>query len=157
MEEGMATPVDMQETLKRLEPLLQSIADVPYPPFATQRAEIERMLTYYDTIGWQLFDAVQRIWSGERDAGALTRGIPPASAVVVGRILEIIEERFNQFEGLHPDQVADTLPSPLREAMKRNDHEAYAKAFAALSPEVQRLVNAAFAYVSRFYSMHSGE
>jgi hypothetical protein len=153
----MVTPVDMQETLARLEPLLQAIADVPYPPFAAQRAEIERMLTYYDTMGWQLSDAVRRIWSGEHDAEVLTRGIPPASAVVVRRILEIIEERFYQFEGLHPNQVADTLPAPLREAMNRDDHVAYARAFAALSPEVQRLVNAAYAYVSRYYSMHSSK
>jgi uncharacterized protein YjgD (DUF1641 family) len=150
--------VDMQETLTRLEPLLQAIADIQSRPFfAAQRAEIERVLTYYDTMGWQLYDAVQRIWAGEHDAEVLTRGILPSSAVVVRRILEIIEERFYQFDGLHPDQVADTLPAPLREAMKRDDHVAYAKAFAALSPDVQRLVNAAFAYVSRYYGRDFGE
>lgn len=41
--------------------------------------------------GWQLTRAAQAIWSGQRDAAALTADIDPNSAALVRRILEILE------------------------------------------------------------------
>ena len=59
-----------------------------------RRGDIEEALTELETQGYQIRDAVLRIWwHGERDATALTRELNEREAVLVHRVLEMIGEK----------------------------------------------------------------
>lgn len=59
---------------------------------AEARAEIEALLPKLEANGWRLTAATERIWAGERDVEALTNEVDPNSALLVRRILELVEE-----------------------------------------------------------------
>jgi hypothetical protein len=87
--EAAAGP-DMAAVLEQFAPLLQAIADVARGD-DTSRAEIEQALPQLEQNGWMIADATRRIWAGERDAAALCEGIDPNSAMLVRRVLEVLE------------------------------------------------------------------
>ena len=80
----------MQEVLGKFEPLLQAIAAVARGD-QQPRAEIEELLPELEENGWRIADAVRRIWTGERDAEALTAGLDEQDAALVRRVLELVE------------------------------------------------------------------
>ncbi len=83
---------DMEKVLRHFEPLLQAIADIAKGKGDDNRkAQIEEGLPGLEKKGWKLSDAVRRIWNGERDPAALVSALPPNSARLVRRILELIE------------------------------------------------------------------
>jgi hypothetical protein len=87
--EAAAGP-DMVETLRQFEPFLQTLAAVALGD-ETQREEAESLLPQFEQANWRIADATRRIWAGERDAAALCEGIDPNSAMLVRRVLEVLE------------------------------------------------------------------
>jgi hypothetical protein len=86
---GGSSGPDMARVLRELEPLLQGIAASVSDEGV--RGEVEAALPRLEEMGWKLTDAARRIWSGERDAAALTEGIDGNSAQLVRRVLELVE------------------------------------------------------------------
>ena len=87
------------------------------------------MLPKPEENGWELTDAVHRIWAGERDATALTAGIDGNSAQMVKRILESIEQKENQAA------VLASLPESIRAAFDV-EGDAFGAALAAALAEL---------------------
>jgi hypothetical protein len=56
------------------------------------RAAVENILPAVEEQGWQIANATHRIWAGERDWQALAEGLDRDTALLILRILEIIEE-----------------------------------------------------------------
>ncbi len=75
--------------LKQFEPLLAAIVAVARGS-VRQRHHIELFLPTLEAQGWQLNDAVQRIWAGERDLAALVAGLDEKSALLVRRVVEML-------------------------------------------------------------------
>jgi hypothetical protein len=92
LEEGgiIGRAPDMAQMLGEFEPLLRGIAAVARGDEGP-RAEINEVLPQMDGGGWQISAAVQRIWAGERNSEALTAGIDGNSALLVRRILELVD------------------------------------------------------------------
>ncbi len=111
-----STGPDMSQVLRNVAPLLQGIAAVARGDDSA-RAEIESALPQMEEQGWKLTGAVHRIWEGERDAEALSAGIDPNSAMLVERILELIELSS-------PEEVLAGAPKAVREAYAAGDQEA---------------------------------
>lgn len=82
----------MAAIVEQFEPLLQAIAAVAAGQ-GVQQAEIEAVLTDLETQGWHLWEAVQRIWSGERNYETLVDELGGAPALLVRRVLDIIQGR----------------------------------------------------------------
>lgn len=78
----------MSQVLHEFEPLLQAIAGATTK--RRQRRKIEALLPKLEQKGWQLTDAVHRIWSGERDLEALTAGLDEQDTALIRRILELL-------------------------------------------------------------------
>jgi tetratricopeptide (TPR) repeat protein len=76
--------------LQQAEPLLQAVAAVAQGDTSQQQA-VEEELARLEEKDFHLREAVQRIWAGERDAAALCEGIDPNSAMLVRRVLEVLE------------------------------------------------------------------
>ncbi len=82
---------DMAEVLHQFDPLLRDVAAVAQKKAsAATRAKVEAALPQLEERGWRLTDAVQRIFSGERDADALTPGLDEQDTLLVRRILELL-------------------------------------------------------------------
>jgi len=77
------------DVVQQFEPLLRAIAAVAMGD-ATHRGEIEEVLADLEGKGWHLKEAVQRMWTGERDAEELTEGLDEQDSAVVLRVLGII-------------------------------------------------------------------
>ncbi len=67
---------DMNQVLQNFAPLLEAIAAVARGDDGP-REQIEAVLPQLEQNGWQLTDAVHRLWAGERDPEALTAGMDP--------------------------------------------------------------------------------
>lgn len=81
----------MAQLLEEWEPLLQAIAAVAQgEPGENGREEIETLLPQLAENGWQISEAVQHIWSGERDAAILTTNLDGQDAALINRILAIL-------------------------------------------------------------------
>jgi len=91
---GEEQAADGTAFVSRFEPLLQAIVAVAQGD-ASQRDEIEEVLTELEAQGWHLKVAVQRLWAGERDAEVLTAGLDEQDALLVLRILEILAAQSN--------------------------------------------------------------
>ena len=80
---------DLNEVVRRFEPLLQDLARVarcdeePRPQAEAALAEMEKN-------GWHLTGAVHRIWAGERDGDALTAGLDEQDSALVRHLLELL-------------------------------------------------------------------
>jgi hypothetical protein len=92
------TPRDINQSKERLlyrfEPVLQAIAAVG----ASDSNELLRYgvndsLARFEQQGLYITDAVQRIWQGERDAATLTACLDRDAAILVGRLLEIVDNK----------------------------------------------------------------
>jgi len=59
---------------------------------ANARAQVEARFDSFKKGNWQIVDAIQRIWAGERDAEALTESIDANSAAIVVRILQLLAQ-----------------------------------------------------------------
>ena len=79
---------DMNQVLQNFAPLLEAIAAVARGDDGP-REQIEAMLPQLEQNGWQLTDAVHRLWAGERDPEALTAGIDPNSAHLIRHLLAL--------------------------------------------------------------------
>lgn len=82
---------DMEQILREFEPLLRGIAAVARGA-GEARAGIEALLPELEANGWRLTAAAERIWTGERDAKALTAAVDQNSALLIRRVLELVEE-----------------------------------------------------------------
>ena len=80
---------DMNQVLQNFAPLLEAIAAVARGDDGP-REQIEAVLPELEEQGWQLTDAVHRLWAGKRDPEALTAGIDPNSAQLILHILALL-------------------------------------------------------------------
>jgi hypothetical protein len=124
---GGSTGPDMEKVLTEYGPLLEGIAAAVTN--TDLRSQIEEMLPKLEENGWELTDAVHRIWAGERDAAALTAGIDGNSAQMVNHILESIEQKENQAA------VLASLPESVRAAFDV-EGDAFGAALAAALAEL---------------------
>jgi hypothetical protein len=86
--------VNLEEVLRRFDPLLQAVADVAAGRGRPQlRAEIETILPQLEENGWHLTVAVQQLWVGERELAALTVGQDEKNVQLIRRLLEMVENR----------------------------------------------------------------
>jgi len=118
---------DMDRVLQQFDGLLRGIAAVARGN-DEPRAELENLLPGLEENGWQISEAVQRIWDGERDVEALTAGLDLNSTRLVQRILELIDQPS-------PQEVAASLPSEVRAALEAGGIEALRTALATLPEE----------------------
>lgn len=123
----MPSGPDMSKVFENFAPLLHGIAAVARGEEA-QRAGIEELLPRLEEKGWQIADAVRRIWEGERDAAELTADIDGNSARLVERVLELLELPS-------PEELLAALPEAVREAVTSGDQEALSAAVGALPKE----------------------
>jgi hypothetical protein len=79
---------DITHVRQQFEPLLRLIAAAVNDE--GQRGEIEPVLAKLAENGWQLTQAVHRIWAGERDGDALTAGLDEQESALVRRVLELL-------------------------------------------------------------------
>jgi tetratricopeptide (TPR) repeat protein len=89
--ENRARPVqgpDLAQVLEHFEPFLQDLASAAKDE--TGRGELEAILAEIEANGWRLADPVHRIWTGERDAEALTAGLDAKDSTLIRRLLEIL-------------------------------------------------------------------
>jgi hypothetical protein len=88
---------------------------------------------------------ILRIWAGERDWHALCESIDSNSALLVLRVLEVLEGAAAPEGAAGPDMAAvlASLPEPVRVALEQRDGEALQRALEALSPDQQQAVLAA--------------
>lgn len=123
----------MNEKLRALAPLLAAAASVaagdPVP-----RAAVERALPRLEQNGWRIAAALERIWQGERDAAALTAGLDPASASLVGYVLALADDYASGAREL-PALALAALPAPAREGLTSGDLQGFQAALAELPPE----------------------
>lgn len=87
----------LADALKRLSPMFEALAAVPWLPLTPAGAERRHYLTHHvlgtlATDGWRIERGVTRIWRGERDADALVRdellkGTDAASAEALKAVL----------------------------------------------------------------------
>lgn len=76
-----------------LEPLLIAVAEVARGVADPSiKSDIEDELAFLAEVGRDIREPVQRIWKGERDAAALTKGLDANGATAVSRILALIAE-----------------------------------------------------------------
>jgi hypothetical protein len=75
--------------LQNSAPLLQAIAAVAQGDDGP-REQIEARLPELEQNGWQLTDAVHRLWAGARGAESLTAGIDPNSAQLIRHVLTLL-------------------------------------------------------------------
>lgn len=92
------------------------------------RTAIEATLPKLEENGWRLTAAVQRIWTGERDAASLTSGLDVHDTQLIHRILELIEQPT-------PEEVLTAAPAAVRQAIEAGDVEALKAALGELPPE----------------------
>jgi tetratricopeptide (TPR) repeat protein len=59
---------------------------------ANARAQVDGLFDTFRKGNWQIVEAIQRIWGGERDVDALTESIDPNSAAIVRRILGLLNQ-----------------------------------------------------------------
>jgi DNA-directed RNA polymerase specialized sigma24 family protein len=86
--------VNLEEVLRRFDPLLQAVADVAAGRGGAQlQAEIEAILPQLEENGWHLTVAVQLLWAGERELDALTVGQDGKNVQLIRRLLEMVENR----------------------------------------------------------------
>jgi hypothetical protein len=124
---------DMDVVLRDLDPLLGALAAAAGGG-AEQQAELESALLQLEAGGWQLSDAVRRIWAGERDTDALTAAIDPNSALLVQRLLEQI--------GAPRAAAGQGLPPTVQAAFATGDPAALEVALAALSASERTRIEA---------------
>lgn len=74
---------------QQFKPLLRAIAEVAAGD-RTRQHQIEADLDDLEKGGWHLKEAVERIWSGERDGANLTKELDRQDASVIHWVLEII-------------------------------------------------------------------
>ncbi len=130
--------------LKDFEPLLKDIIAVAQGDDAP-RSRVESVLPGLQSNGWVLSEAVQRIWTGERDPQNLTDEIDPESAQLVLKILE----RLLLDELGDPRRLADSLPPAIQEAAAAQNEEIFLKAFQALDLGEQERVQGIFVKLQR--------
>ncbi len=71
-------------------PLAQAVVAVTYGN-SEARAEVEGLFDQLLAANWLIVDAIKAIWTGERDVDVLTEGIDANSALVVRRILAMLD------------------------------------------------------------------
>jgi len=96
---------DMEEVLREFEPLLRDIAVIALAESGAEvpdafreslpelRRQVEADLEQHEQQGWRLRGAAQRIWSGERDAAALTADLDDQDTQLIHRVLELIDSQ----------------------------------------------------------------
>ena len=80
---------------------------------ANARAQVEGLFDTFRKGNWQIVDAIQRIWDGERDVEALTESIDPNSAAIVRRVLTLLLSPSSQPS---PSEGEGAGASPARSA-----------------------------------------
>lgn len=86
--------VDLEEVLRRFDPLLQAVADVAAGRGDIKlQGEIEAILPQLEENGWHLTVAVRQLWEGERELAALTVGQDGKNVQLIRRLLEMVENR----------------------------------------------------------------
>jgi len=88
---GVDSAPDMSQVVENFTPLLEAIAAVARGDDGP-RAQIEAELPQLEENGWELTDAVHRLWAGERDPAALTAGLDDQDAALVRHILQLLAE-----------------------------------------------------------------
>jgi hypothetical protein len=109
---------DMDRALRDIEPGLRAIAAAAGNEAI--RPILKEVLGKLVDNRSHFADAVQRIWTGERDAASLTKGIDPVNARLVERILELLHQPSQEellaslraTSGLHTSSRATPSRSP---------------------------------------------
>lgn len=79
------------QALRALGALVQLVAAATLDP-ARDRSTIERALADMEKSGWNLRQAIHRLWQGERDREALTTDLAGHEASLILRALDLIEK-----------------------------------------------------------------
>jgi len=87
-QEEVSEAFDTTGMLQQFEPLLQRIAVAVRD--TSWRSETEKWLIDLEMKGWDLKDAVLRLWEGERDATVLAAGLDEQDAALMQRVLGIM-------------------------------------------------------------------
>ncbi len=87
-QEGVPEAFDTTGMLEQFEPLLQRIAAAVRD--TSRRSETEKWLIDLEMKGWDLKDAVLRLWEGEREATVLAAGLDEQDAALMQRVLGIM-------------------------------------------------------------------
>ncbi len=77
---------EWERTLHQAEPLLQAI--IAAASDASQRQALAPVLAELEENGWMVRQPVQRLWTGERDAAALTAGLDAGPAALVRQLVQ---------------------------------------------------------------------
>ncbi len=136
--------------LPQLDELLTEIVAVVWGD-AARRPGVEAHLQRLEAIGWHLLAPVQRIWAGERDAGALKSGLDEPEAHFIDDLLATLGVIEPYREGAAPGTPLDialpsdpaaaqqavllSLPIGVRLAVMEGNPQALQSALAALPPE----------------------
>jgi tetratricopeptide (TPR) repeat protein len=125
------------------------------------RERVEADLPDAEANGWRIAGAVQRILAGERDWDALVEGLEGEEALMVLRALETIDQPGNapssEMQNRTPEEVFASLPVAIREALEREDEEAFDQAFEVLSDEEQQVVVEALDLLQEWTEEEEGE
>jgi hypothetical protein len=105
------------------------------------RNEVEEELLLIEKDGWQINAAIQRLWAGERDWHVLAQRVDRQDALVILRVLEMLQQSQQAQEiageDLSLEQIA-TLPTHLKEVIKYG--VVFQEALDALASEEASLV-----------------
>jgi hypothetical protein len=94
------------------------------------RQEVREVLVTMDANGFQLGEAVEKLWAGERDEAVLTAGLDERSADMVARMNRITSEATAL-------DALEEMPDAMREALASDDSAALEAAVDAMSAEEQ--------------------
>ncbi|MDL1895111.1 CHAT domain-containing protein [Anaerolineae bacterium CFX7] len=134
---------EIARILQEFDPLLRAIAVVANGD-ERERKEIEELLPKLQEGNWQISDAVQRIWNGERDAESLTAGIDANSAMLVKRVLEYVDA-MGRGEALAQTNATPAANAPANASPQRHDTPIPPSVVAALQAQdveaLQRALN----------------
>jgi hypothetical protein len=132
----------------QFDPLLNAIVEIargqPGP-----RQEVEDDLERLDKQGWQIRQAVDLIWAGERDMTRLGNGLDEQDTLLVERILELLEESVQETqlpgtskpsELANLERLVETLPADLVIALQSQNEQAFWEAVERLDPPEQEKI-----------------
>jgi len=134
---------EIARILQQFDPLLRAIAAVANGD-ERERKEIEELLPKLQEGNWQISDAVQRIWNGERDAESLTQGLDEQDSALVRRVLEYVDA-MGRGEALAQTNAPPAANAPANASPQRHDTPIPPSVVAALQAQdveaLQRALN----------------
>ncbi len=91
---GSQTDARIAEALEKFKPLIDAIVAIARGEADDEaKAQVEDVFTTLTQNGWMIAEPVRRIWSGERDAAALTSGLDAVDTALIEAVLAGVEGR----------------------------------------------------------------